>query len=275
MIIDLHTHTSCSDGKLSPSELIHRAQSRGVNMLAITDHDNVDAHRQTYDNLSLQLIRGIEISSQWQGMGIHVVGLNIDIENTELLTEITKQQQKRQQRNQLICANLQKKCINIDYDELIKTVSPTHLGRLHIAEHLVKTEHCKDIAQAFRKYLSKKEIIGSQQTWPTLTSAINTIITAGGVAVLAHPNLYKLTRTKLKRLLKNFKEAGGGGLEVVSAFQTAEVTDKFSLLCLEYQLLASSGSDFHQQGAFRCDVGANEQLAKYLQPVWQHWTNVW
>lgn len=269
MKVDLHTHTTCSDGKLSPEMLITRAIDNGVSMLAITDHDNVEAHRHDLTDTRLQVISGLEISSQWQGMGIHVVGLNVDIQHPLLLHEIKQQQQRRRERSELICQKLNKKGLTVDYNELIKAIEPHRLGRPHIAEYLVQTEQCKDIAQAFRKYLAKKEFGGGGRTWVELSMAVKIIVEAGGVAVLAHPNHYKLTRSKLKRLLKSFKETGGLGLEVISGFQPIEVTEKFALLCLEYQLLASTGSDFHQAGNYRCDVGANIQLPGYLSPVWQ------
>lgn len=269
MKVDLHTHTTFSDGKLSPQQLIDQAVANGVSMLAITNHDNVDAHCQNYADLPLQLISGIEVSSHWNGMGIHVVGLNVDAQNETLYQEITNQRQRRAERSQKICEKLNKKGIAVDYDKLIENIEPHRLGRPHIAEQLIASGECKDMAQAFRKYLAKKEFVGSGRSWCELSVAVTAINSAGGVAVLAHPNHYKLTRSKLRRLLKDFKQAGGGGIEVISGFQAQEVTEKYALLCQEYQLLASTGSDFHQVGDYRCNVGANAALPDYLPSVWQ------
>lgn len=272
MIVDLHTHSTCSDGKLTPQQLISRAQQNGVQLLAITDHDNIEAHGLSGIQSSLCLITGIEVSSQWQGMGIHVLGLNIDTENTELQALINSQAEIRQTRSQRICEKLAKKGIAIDYRTLIAQSKIKQLGRSHIAEYLVEMGECKDISQAFRKYLGKKEFIGSERHWPAFDAVIQAIHHASGVAVLAHPNHYKLTRSKLKRLIKDFKVAGGQAMEVISGRQTEEITEKLALLCLEYQLLASTGSDFHRPSCYNCDVGYNQPLPSYLTPVWNHFS---
>jgi predicted metal-dependent phosphoesterase TrpH len=270
MNFDLHSHTTFSDGSLTPQELISRAVENGVDVLAITDHDTLDAYRDTpLEQDNIKLIPGIELSTQWGSTGIHVLGLNIDPGSDSINAAARSQSEARLQRARRIGENLQKKGIGGAFDGARQLSNGTYIGRPHFAQYLVNTGKVDSISAAFKKYMGDGKAGDVRQHWAELPQIIEWIRDANGVAVLAHPLKYKLTGTRLKRLLDDFIDAGGQGMEVVSGQQLPQQTNAMAQLCEQRNLLASCGSDFHMPGKHWAELGRLAPLPRNVTPVWE------
>ncbi|PCH85383.1 MAG: phosphatase [Piscirickettsiaceae bacterium] len=272
MKIDLHTHTFVSDGALSPNDLLARAVEKGVDVLSITDHDSIGAYEILGDlnDYPIKIITGIEFSTQWRGIGVHIVGLNLDLTSASILQGVARQEHARELRAELITEKLIKAGLPVNYERVKELANSMNVGRPHFAQHLVELGLVKDVAAAFKKYLGNGKIGDVKQCWAELPQIIEWITGAGGTAVLAHPLKYKLTRTKLSRLLDDFIEVGGRGLEVVSGKQTADKTSLLRKLCLQKDLLASCGSDFHQPSGWS-ELGNMSAIPNACPAVWNEW----
>lgn len=269
MIFDLHSHTTFSDGVLEPQQLVSRALEKGVDALAITDHDTIDAYRDLADRHdAIRIIAGIEFSTQWQNTGIHVLGLNIDLDSDALETGTKYQSEARQLRAVMIGEKLAKQGINDAFDGASKLANGANIGRPHFARHLVDIGKVSSIQAAFKKYLGAGKSGDVKQHWADLPQIIQWIRDANGIAVLAHPLKYKMTNTKLKRLLDHFLQVGGQGVEVVSGQQLPHQTQYMARLCEQKKLLASCGSDFHMPGKRWAELGRFAPLPKNVTPVW-------
>ena len=270
MIFDLHSHTNFSDGVLEPQQLISRALEKGVDALAITDHDTVDAYRElTTPCDTIRLIAGIEFSTHWQNTGIHVLGLNIDLDSDALETGTKYQSEARQLRAVMIGEKLAKQGIEGAFDGASKLANGVNIGRPHFARHLVDIGKVSSIQAAFKKYLGAGKSGDVKQHWADLPQIIQWIRDANGIAVLAHPLKYKMTNTKLKRLLDCFLQVGGEGVEVVSGQQLPHQTQYMARLCEQKNLLASCGSDFHMPGKRWAELGKFPPLPGNVTPVWE------
>jgi predicted metal-dependent phosphoesterase TrpH len=273
MIFDLHTHSTASDGSLAPQELLIRAAANGVTCLSVTDHDTVDAYAKL-DGSScpgVTVVPGIELSTSWAGRNIHVVGLNIDPNNNDLVNGIRKQKLARLQRAEKIAARLEKKGLDNPLEEVTKLANGANIGRPHFARYLVDKGIVTDFRQAFQKYLGNGKAGDVRQFWSPMEDIIEWILAAGGTAVLAHPAHYKLTNTRLRLLAEDFISAGGQALEIVSGIQTKQLTAKLTRLCDDLQLMASCGSDFHTPGNSWSEVGKFTRLPANCRPVWENW----
>ena len=269
MIFDLHSHTTLSDGQLTPRELILRAVEKGVDALAITDHDTLDAYREVpliQDNI--KLIPGIELSTQWQSTGIHILGLNVDLDSDAINTAALNQSGARLERARRIGERLEKKGIKDAFAGARKLSVGSYIGRPHFAQHLINIGKVDSMNAAFKKYMGDGKAGDVKQHWAELPQVIQWILDSNGIPVLAHPMKYKLTRTRLKRLLDAFMQAGGQGMEVVSGRQLPQHTKDMALLCEQKKLLASAGSDFHMQGKHRAELGGFASLPANVTPVW-------
>lgn len=273
MSIDLHCHTTASDGVLSPEDLVARALTAEVKMLAITDHDTLDAYdalnTQLIQQQGLSLIVGIEFSTRWRHTGIHVLGLNLDPNHPQLQAGVSSHKQARITRLATIIDRLSKAGLPVDLQRVQQIAGDSQPGRPHVARHLVELGVVSDEHAAFDRYLGAGKVGDVKQVWCGLEEVVSWISAAGGVAVLAHPAHYKLTRTKLIELLTDFKVAGGRGMEVVSGHQDPEVTRQLARICRELGLLASCGSDFHRPGLSR-ELGG-VALPADCEPVWSAW----
>lgn len=272
MHIDLHTHTTASDGMLTPAQLIHCAREHGVRVLAITDHDSVAA----FDDLDgveagLTLIPGIEWSCRWRRLEIHIVGLRIRPHDPQLQAAIAGQQRVRRERAGRIAGKLEQLGVTEPLAGAERQAGKRTVGRPHFARHMVASGFVRDVSQAFSKYLGAGKPAHCRTEWPAMQQAIAWTHAAGGVAVLAHPAAYKLTRTRLEELLTDFRTAGGDAMEVVSGQQTRQITDQLSGLCRRHGLLASCGSDYHRSGPGLAEPGAFLDLPTACRPVWQDW----
>ncbi len=277
MIADLHTHTNASDGILRPHELVSRAKLHGVELLAITDHDTTDGiieAQLTAQKEKIAFVAGIEFSCQWQGKGIHIVGLNIDIRNAQLQEAIAKQKATRQARAELIAERLAKAGFDGTLEGAKAIAGNAEIGRPHFAQFMVEKGFVRSAEQAFKRYLGNGKIGDVKQGWPEFDEIAPVIRTAGGRAVLAHPDKYKLTRSKLRVCLADFVAAGGEGIEVISGQQTPNITRNMAQLCERFNLLASCGSDFHHPNAGWQALGRCGKLPEDLMPVWHDWENL-
>jgi len=269
MIFDLHSHTTLSDGALTPAELILRAVDKGVDVLAITDHDTIDAYQELpASHESLRLIAGIELSTQWENTGIHVLGLNIDPGSDAIIAGARIQSEARLDRARVIGEKLAKQGIEDAFAGASELAIGTYIGRPHFAQHIINIGKAGDMQAAFKKYLGAGKAGDVKQHWADLEQVIRWIRDARGIAVLAHPLKYKLTNSKLKRLLDSFLQAGGQGIEVVSGRQLPQQTQYVSQLCEQKNLLASCGSDFHRPSKHWAELGSFHQLPDNVTPVW-------
>ncbi len=277
--VDLHTHSTASDGILTPVELVSRAADKGVTQLALTDHDTMAgfyAAKAEAQRRNIQLVPGIEFSSQWKGRGIHIVGLGMDLDSPVLKDAVQGQEQRRLGRAVLIAERLENKGFFGAFEGAQlqaggSVENPVMVGRPHFARWMLEQGHVTTIQQAFKKWLGAGKPGDIKQVWPEVSEVVGWIKESGGVAVVAHPDHYKMTRTKLKTFLDDFVEAGGRAMEVSSGPQAPNVTSNMAQLCREYDLLASCGSDFHSPGQSWLELGCYPPLPQDLTPVWQHW----
>jgi predicted metal-dependent phosphoesterase TrpH len=273
---DFHCHSLFSDGSLAPFELLMLAKERGVELMAITDHDTVNGYSQTLQTqaveLGLELISGCEISCQWQRRGIHVVGLNMNLDDPGFRQAMQAQGQARLSRAESITAVLQRLGFEVELTQVQSLAGNGTIGRPHFARHLVDTGQMSSMSTAFKRVLGSGKPGDIKANWPTLETAIAWITGAGGVAVLAHPLKYKMTITKLRSLLADFVQAGGQGIEVVTGHQEPSKVRTLMDLALRYDLYASAGSDFHHPGQPWAALGQAQSLPNSCQPVWEHWS---
>lgn len=269
MNIDLHTHTNASDGKLTPEELLQRAEDKGIKLLSITDHDTVAAYSKIKYS-SLTLIPGIEFSTSWNKSGIHIVGLNIDLKSDAIRAGVTFQTSARHKRAEEIASKLEHKGIKDAFTGAQKIAGNDNIGRPHFAEYLVQTGTCVSIEEAFKKYLGSGKSGDIRKYWATMPQIIEWICAAGGIAVLAHPLTYRMTRMKLSLLLDEYIAAGGQAIEVVSGKQSPNETRELANLCNQKRLMASCGSDFHQPDKSWAELGQFPPLPDGCEPVWEN-----
>lgn len=272
MIFDLHCHSNQSDGILSPEALLSRAKTRGVDVLALTDHDTIaglTSARQAADQQGVQLINGIEFSSQWGKNGVHIVGLGVDTSSSCLQHAIKSQQDAREQRAVAIAAKLHKAGFPDALEGAQSLAGEALVGRPHFAQWLVKVGAVTTINSAFKKYLGAGKPADVKYQWPDMQTVVEWIHGAGGVAVLAHPCKYDLTRMRMCALVGDFAAVGGDALEVISGQQAASVTSDLARIAEANQLYASCGSDFHMPDQPWQELGNFGVLPARCRPVWQ------
>jgi len=272
MLADLHTHTCASDGELRPEALLQRAAEQGVEMLAITDHDTMDGYLEAAKAVNgLSLVAGIEFSCVWSKMLIHVVGLKVDHGESELAAGLAGQKVARDQRGKLIGEKLAKLGFSGAYEGASKLAQGGQIGRPDFARFLMQEGHVNSFNQAFKKYLGAGKPGDVKTLWPDMAEVVRWITSSGGVAVIAHPQRYKMTATKLRTLIKDFKAAGGQAIEVISGRPDQQAILTMVKLCEQFELLASIGSDFHRPGTPWSELGCCGELPASVKPVWSHW----
>lgn len=273
---DFHCHSLCSDGALSPQALIELAAERGLQQLAITDHDTAAAYTpQLSDQATdaqITLVSGCELSCLWQRRGIHVVGLNIDPMHPVFMQAMSEQAQARDRRAEKITTVLQRMGFSLELTHIQSIAGDGVLGRPHFAEHLVRTNQMPSMAAAFKHALGAGKPGDIKAEWPALETVVGWIRAAGGIAVVAHPLKYKMTLTKLRSLLTRFVEVGGQGLEVISGHQEPNQTRTLADLAQRFELVASAGSDFHRHGQPWAELGRASVLPAQCTPIWQLWS---
>ena len=273
MKVDLHNHSYYSDGVFSPSEVVRLADEAGCDLFALTDHDTTDGlneARQTADKLSVDLVSGVEISAFWRNMTIHIIGLDIDINNDILQAGLVHNQQLRKERAEKIALGLWRAGIK-DALEKTQALSKTDmLTRTHFAQMLIREGYCKDMKSVFRRYLTGKKPGGIRVEWKNIDEVVGWIHAAGGQAVLAHPFRYRMTNTKIKNMFLNFKEVYGDGVEVVTATSTDEEISLSNQWAEEYELSSSCGSDYHGWKNQRIQIGSLRDLPNLDNAIWRY-----
>lgn len=276
MRVDLHCHTTASDGGLKPAELCQRAVAQGVELLAITDHDTVRGYREAAawlpaSDLPLRLLPAAEYSCVWRNLSVHVVGLGIDVDHAATVAAGAYFDAARRERAGLIAAKLAKLGIDGSLEGALRLAGDSQIGRPYFARYLVEQGHVRSEDEAFERYLGAGKAGDVRALWPELADVVAWITAAGGVAVLAHPAKYRLTATRLRCLAADFAACGGGALEVVVGHQTLDTTAFMAQLCRDNQLAASVGSDFHKPGNSWCELGKIDDLPKSCEPIWMRW----
>lgn len=272
MIADLHAHSNRSDGTLSPAAVVARARERGVTMLALTDHDSTDGlaeAAQAARGQGIELVNGVELSCRWQGTDVHVVGLAID--PVRLAGGLAAQQAARAARAQRIAERLQRAGAGEHLAAACALAGSDHPGRPHFARALVAAGVVRDEEHAFNRYLRQGQAAYVPTDWVGVSGAVAWIRAAGGVAVIAHPARYRLTRTRLRRLVAEFAAAGGQALEVKLPGQQPSQVEAMVRLADEFGLAGSVASDFHGPGSPWADLGAAGSLPPGARPVWELW----
>ncbi len=274
--IDLHTHSNCSDGALTPAELVARAAAAGVEVLALTDHDTVAGLTEADHSAGvhgLRLVPGVEISASWRAQAIHVLGLWIDPASAELRSVLEMQAERRRARMRKICARLEK--LGLPGPLLLAAVE-AHPGlptRAHLANAMVAGGHVSRADEAFRRYLGAGKPANVAAEWPALDVVVGWIRAAGGVAALAHPARYALSAGARRQMLADFVAAGGGALEVVTGANGAQHVEGVAALAVKYGLMGSVGSDFHDPQLTWNPLGRSLKLPDCVTPVWRSYIN--
>ncbi|MBK6638778.1 MAG: PHP domain-containing protein [Rhodocyclaceae bacterium] len=276
MNADLHCHSIVSDGLLPPAEVVRRAHANGVEMLALTDHDETGGlaeARAEADTLGLRFIDGVEISISWgDDQTVHIVGLGVDPANAGLLAGLHHIRSGRDSRAARMAAELEKVGIHDAYEGALKYVgNPALISRAHFARFIVEKGHTKDVKSVFDHWLAKGKPGYVEHAWATLSDAVGWIVGAGGTAVVAHPARYRLSRAERDQMFAEFKALGGEGVEVLSGSQNADDAAEYARVARHYGFVASRGSDFHGPGESWIDLGKLPNLPDDLTPVWARW----
>ncbi|WP_031524074.1 RNase RNM [Siccibacter colletis] len=276
LIYDLHSHTTASDGVLTPEQLVHRAVEMRVGTLAITDHDTTQGIAPARAEIAraglpLTLINGVEISTLWENHEIHIVGLNMDIDHPALVQLLAEQADKRRQRAVMMAERLAKARIPGALEGAQRLADGGAVTRGHFARFLIEDGRANNMADVFKHYLAKGKTGYVPPQWCTIEQAIDVIHHSGGLAVVAHPGRYGLSTKWLKRLLAWFAEKGGDAMEVAQCQQAPNERSQLSAWAGQYGLLGSQGSDFHQPCAW-IELGRKLWMPAGLEPVWARWT---
>jgi len=270
---DLHCHSVVSDGTLTPEQLAERAKSNGVNLWALTDHDELGGQQRAKDAasaLNMDYLAGVEISVTWMGQTIHIVGLGIDANHVGILEGLRRTREGRGDRAQLMADQLLKVGIPGAYEGALHFAGNDQLiSRTHFARFLVEQGICLDTEQVFKNYLVEDKPGYVPHMWATLDDAVSWIKAAGGVAVIAHPGRYsRLNAMQMDELYKHFKDIGGLAIEVITGSHSPDQYQTFGKIAQQYGFLASRGSDFHDPDESHIDLGHLPQLPDHLTPVW-------
>jgi len=270
---DLHCHSVVSDGTLTPEELAVRAASNGVDLWALTDHDEIGGqHRAAAaarEN-GMRYLTGTEISVTFAGETVHIVGLGFDPDDAAMTQGLYDTRGGRGKRAQEMSEGLAKVGIQGAYEGALRFVgNPELISRTHFARFLVEQGHCRDTPEVFRKYLTEGKPGYVPHRWATLKDAVNWITSAKGLAVIAHPGRYKFSANEEYALFLEFKAHGGQAIEVVTGSHTPAEYVEYADKALEFGFAASRGSDFHSPDESHCDLGKLPPLHASLTPVWE------
>ena len=272
--IDLHCHSTISDGLLSPQDLVAHAAKSGVKVLALTDHDDVgglQAAREAALQHGVHFINGVEISATWKKRTLHIVGLKIDAENAALKTALDKVRIGRDERAQEMATGLAKAGIEGAYEGANAIAKQSILTRSHFAQFLVQSGHAKDVKTVFKKFLVKGKPGFVDHQWMSLEAAVGLINDCGGNAVIAHPGRYDLGTINMMLLMHEFRSYGGAAIEVVTGSHTPPQYQQFAKIAHQFSLKSSIGSDYHGPGLSYMAMGCVPELPAGCVPVWADW----
>jgi predicted metal-dependent phosphoesterase TrpH len=269
---DLHCHSVVSDGTLTPEQLAARASANGVDLWALTDHDEIGGqHRAAAAARAngLRYLTGAEISVSFADETVHIVGLGFDPDAAAMTQGLRDTRGGRGQRAREMSEQLAQVGIEGAYEGALKFVgNPDLISRTHFARFLVESGHCRDVPEVFRRYLTEGKPGYVPHRWAALKDAVRWITAAGGVAVIAHPARYDLTANEEYALFLEFRAHGGQAIEVVTGSHTNAECAEYADKALEFDFAASRGSDFHSPGESHCDLGQLPPLPGHLRPVW-------
>jgi predicted metal-dependent phosphoesterase TrpH len=273
--VDLHCHSTCSDGTLSPVEIVERAHRNGVDWIALTDHDEVsglDAASRQAQAIGIGFIAGVEISVTWAGHTIHVVGARIDADDATLQAGLRQTRSGRHDRAREIAAQLEAAGIPDAWNGAMRHAgNPDLISRSHFARHIVDVGRCDDVREVFGSWLVEGKPGFVPHRWARLTDALGWIRNAGGTPIVAHPARYRFTEIELHAFMSEFVEGGGEAVEVLTSAHTAEESRRYLGIARQYGLRASRGSDFHDPVESRVDLGGLPPLPDAVEPVWAAW----
>ncbi|MFL6715886.1 MAG: 3',5'-nucleoside bisphosphate phosphatase [Burkholderiaceae bacterium] len=272
---DLHCHSNVSDGVLAPASLAARAKARGVDVWALTDHDEVGGiaeARAAAAALGLPFVPGVEISITWAGQTVHIVGLHVDERNPVLLSGLAHTRSGRELRAREMAEQLAAAGIPDAYEgALAYAGNPDLISRTHFARYIIDRGICRDVPSVFRNYLIEGKPGYVPHRWATLQQSVEWIKAAGGTAVIAHPGRYNFDDMSYDALFSEFRDLGGAAIEVITGSHTPDQYEEYAKVAQRYGFLASRGSDFHGPGESRVDLGALPPLPSSVKPVWHDW----
>ena len=272
---DLHCHSTLSDGLLTPAEVVKRAAGRGVEVLALTDHDEIAGlgeARAAAREAGIGFVDGSELSVSWQDDTLHIIGLRIDPADAALANGLARVRSGRDARARRIGDSLAAAGVPDAFEGALAYVTSEHLiSRTHFARHLIDAGYARDMKDAFKRFLTPGKPGYVPHAWASLTEALGWIHGAGGQAIVAHPGRYRLSAAEMRTLLGEFRDLGGDGIEVVSSAHTAAQYGEFAALARAFGLKASCGTDFHGPGESRIDFGELPPLPPGVDPVWAAW----
>jgi predicted metal-dependent phosphoesterase TrpH len=271
--VDLHCHSSASDGLLPPADVVRRAVDNRVELLSLTDHDNVgglESARSAALEAGIRFIDGVEISIEWGGLQVHILGYNFDAEDPALNAGLAVIRGGRVTRARRMSDALEAIGIGGCFDGAMRYAeNPNLISRSHFARYLVEIGVCRDVRSVFESYIVPGRPGYVEHRWASLAESVGWITGAGGIAAVAHPGRYKFSRAEMRQLLEEFKACGGQAIEVISGSHSADNVNVFGRYAREYGFLASCGSDFHGPGESYIDIGQVDALPPELTPVWE------
>jgi predicted metal-dependent phosphoesterase TrpH len=270
---DLHCHSVVSDGTLTPEALAARAKANGVQLWALTDHDEIGGQERAMAAAKaegMKYLTGVEISITFAGKTVHIVGLGFDHKNEALVQGLRNTRGGRSERAKEMSDGLAKVGIVGAYEGSLKYVgNPELISRTHFARFLVESGVCKDTSEVFRKYLTENKPGFVPHRWASLENAVSWITGAGGIAVIAHPARYGFTANEEFALFTEFINHGGRAVEVITGSHSSADALQYADTALEFNLAASRGSDFHSPEESHTDLGTLPWLPGQLTPVWE------
>lgn len=271
--VDLHCHSTVSDGLLAPSDLVRRAHANGVRMMALTDHDELGGLAEAgaeAASLGIHFVNGVEISVSWQDQSVHIVGLGVDTTCDVLQAGLAQVRGGRDSRARRMSEGLAAIGIRGVYEGALKYVgNPALISRAHFARYLVEIGIARDMPTVFEHYLVRGKPGFVDHEWASLDDALGWIHAAGGIAVVAHPGRTRVSKRGMDELFDRFRDLGGQAIEVVSGSQCGAEALEFARVARRYGFLASRASDFHGPGESVVDIGRSERLPPDLKPVWE------
>jgi len=275
LCVDLHCHSTASDGVLEPAQVAERAHANGVQLWALTDHDTLAGlpqARARAQALGMRFVTGVEVSVTWGGRTVHIVGLGVNPHDTPLVDGLSAIRQGRAGRAQAMADKLAERGMPGAYAGALRLAGdPSLISRPHFARYLVEAGYCKHIKVAFKHYLADDGPCHIPMQGTTLEDAVTWIRAAGGKAVVAHPGRYAFTPLQFDALFDDFRDLGGVGIEVITSGHSPAQYREYAAVAQRYGFEASCGSDFHGQGESRLDLGRLPPLPAGLTPVWRDW----
>ena len=271
---DLHAHSTASDGTLTPAELMARAAAAGVKVMALTDHDTLAGLDEAAAAAAVQgitFVPGVEVSVSWNKQTVHIVGLGVDRSNEALRAGLAGLAEYRDWRAREIGVRLAKAGIDGAFEGARALSNGRLIGRTHFARFLVQQGHADSVGQVFKKFLVSGKPGHVAGEWASLEDALGWIQGAGGVAVIAHPARYRMTRSKLRKLIGAFQALGGAAIEVVSGSHSRDEYFTMARHAADFGLAASAGSDYHGPENPWVALGRLPELPAGCRPVWQDW----